>query len=123
MLTEHVDALGRAMLDADADIAIVDLSQLGGIDRERATAMCSADEVVRMLGGLCFFSGVDREWRAAMTEARIEIESLQLRGDFADALADARQAAGGGRSVRRARWRSLLDRIRPGNEPPTSPNG
>ena len=123
VLTEHVDALGRAMLDADADIAIVDLSQLGGIDRERATAMCSADEVVRMLGGLCFFSGVDREWRAAMTEARIEIESLHLRGDFADALADARQAAGGGRSVRRARWRSLLDRIRPGNESPTSPNG
>ena len=34
VLTEHVDALGRAMLDADADIAIVDLSQLGGIDRE-----------------------------------------------------------------------------------------
>lgn len=107
-LSEHVDALGRAMLKADVEIAIVDLSQLGEANRDRAAAMFSADEVVRMLGGVCFFSGVDARWKAAIADARIALEPMQVTKDFATAFTAAREAPSG----RAAKWRGLLDLLR-----------
>ena len=111
-LSEHVDALGRAMLDADAEIAIVDLSQLGEANRDRAAAMFAADEVVRMLGGLCFFSGVDARWKAAMADARIALDPMQITETFAAALAAARETANAATPGRTAKWRGLLDLLR-----------
>ncbi len=111
-LSEQVDALGRAMLDADAEVAIVDLSQLGEANRDRATAMFAADEVVRMLGGLCFFSGVDARWKAAIADARIMVDPLQITTSFAAALSTAREAAHETKPGRTAKWRGLLELLR-----------
>ncbi len=111
-LSEHVDALGRAMLDADVEIAIVDLSQLGEANREGAGAMFAADEVVRMLGGLCFFSGVDARWKAAIADARIEVDPMRITKSFAAALVAARAAAGEPPPDRATKWRGLLDLLR-----------
>ncbi len=110
-LGEQVDALGRAMLDADAEIAIVDLSQLGEANRDRAAAMFAADEVVRMLGGSCFFSGVDARWKAAIDDARIALDPMQITRSFAEALAAAREVADEAAPARTA-WRGLLDLLR-----------
>lgn len=112
MLSEHVDALGRAMLDADAEIAIVDLSQLGEANRDRAAAMFAADEVVRMLGGFCFFSGVDARWESAIADARIDVDPMQITESFGAALAAARAAADETAAGRVTKWRSLLDLLR-----------
>lgn len=111
-LGEQIDGLGRAMLDADAAIAIVDLSQLGEANRDRAAAMFAADEVVRMLGGQCFFSGVDARWKQAIAEARIALDLMQVTDSFADALAMAQQAAHSAPKGENTRWRGLLDRLR-----------
>jgi len=110
-LSEQVDALGRAMLDVDADLAIVDLSRLGEPTRDRAAAIFSADEVVRLLGGTCLFCGVDRRWRSAMQDAHITVEHLQMCKDFAEALAAARSALDT-ENPRRSRWRGLLSAFR-----------
>ena len=56
VLSDCVDALGRAMLEADVELAIVDLTQLGEPNRERAIAVFAADEIAKMLGGQCFLS-------------------------------------------------------------------
>lgn len=111
-LGEHVDALGRAMLDADAEVAIVDLSQLGEANRDRAAAMFAADEVARMLGGVCFFCGVDERWKAAIADARIVLDPMQVTKSFAEALAAAREAAHETPAGRTAKWRGLLDLLR-----------
>ena len=73
VLSECVDALGRAILDADVESAIVDLSQLGEPNRDRAAAIFSADEIARMLGGVCFFTGVDHSgnWKPFMRFMRV----------------------------------------------------
>jgi hypothetical protein len=100
------------MLDADAEVAIVDLSQLAEPNRERATAIFSADEVVRLLGGICFFSGIDARWKAAIADAHVAIEATQLVEDFAAALAAARRMENRTEQPRRTAWRSWLDRWR-----------
>ena len=111
-LSECVDALGRAMLNVDVQIAIVDLTQLGEPNGERAAAVFAADEVTRMLGGVCFFAGVDARWAAAAADARIPLEVMHTTSNLAEALAAARRttesATGGGG----AKWRALLDRFR-----------
>lgn len=86
VLSDCVDALGRAMLDADVERAIVDLSQLGEPNRDRAVAIFSADEVARMLGGRCYFTGVDARWRAAAADARIPLDALDLVPSLGEAL-------------------------------------
>jgi hypothetical protein len=112
VLSDCVDALGRAMLDADVDRAIVDLSQLGEPNRDRAVAIFSADEVARMLGGRCFFTGVDARWRAAAADARIPLDALDLVPSLGGALRAAAE-----RSDRRPRgrfssWWARLRRLR-----------
>jgi hypothetical protein len=112
VLSECVDALGRAMLDANAETAIVDLTQLGEPSGDRAAAIFAADEVARMLGGVCFFVGVDSRWRAAAANARIELHGLHIARTLADALASARGATERMGKGRRPKWRALLDRFR-----------
>ena len=111
-LSECVDALGRAMLNADVEICIVDLTQLGEPSRERATAVFAADEIARMLGGVCFFSGVDSRWRAAAEDARISLDACQIVPDLAAALAAAQLMSRGASDVAKPKWRALLDRLR-----------
>jgi hypothetical protein len=112
VLSECVDALGRAMLNADVEIAIVDLTQLGEPNRERATAVFAADEITRMLGGVCFFAGVDSRWKAAATDARIPLDALQIVPDLVGAIAAAHELTGRGAEGTKLKWRSLLDRLR-----------
>lgn len=90
VLSECVDALGRLMLDAAAEIVIVDFSQLGEPSRDRAAAMFAADEVARMLGAVCYFSGAHEGWRSAAIEAHVSLEALNVVPTLADALAAAR---------------------------------
>jgi len=111
-LSECVDALGRAMLNADVEIAIVDISQLGEPNAERATAVFAADEIARMLGGVCFFTGVDSRWTAAAADARISFDALQIRADLAGAIAAAQELTGRAPEGGRLKWRALLDRLR-----------
>jgi len=111
-LRDHVDALGRAMLDADATVAIVDLSQLGEPNRERARAIFAADEVARMLGGACIFSGVDPRWQSAAADARIDVDELRRVPTLAKALELARTLASEAGAAANPPWRALLDRLR-----------
>ena len=113
VLSDCVDALGRAMLDADVELAIVDLTQLGEPNRERAIAVFSADEIAKMLGGQCIFAGVDQRWRAAASDARIPLEAMQIAPTLADALAAARNSADRAAKPRSAKWRALLSRLLP----------
>lgn len=112
VLSECVDSLGRAMLNADAHIAIVDLTQLGEPNRERAKAIFAADEVSKMLGGACFFAGLDARWKAAASEAHIRLETMDVFPNLAAALAAAREShpQESGRGTRK--WRAWLDRLR-----------
>jgi hypothetical protein len=111
-ISEYVDALGRAMLDADVSIGIVDVTQLSDPNRERARAVFAAEEVTRLLGGSCVFSGVDPRWRAAAADAHIDLELLRVVPTFAKALTLARATADGVRSSANPRWRMLLERLR-----------
>jgi hypothetical protein len=100
------------MLNAGVEIAIVDLTQLGEPNRERAAALFAADEVTRMLGGACFFTGVDSRWKAAADDARIPLDTLQIVPDLAGAIAAARDMAGRSAEGASPKWRALLDRLR-----------
>jgi len=111
-LSERVDALGRAMLDADATVALVDFSQLGEPSAERARALLSAEETARMLGALCFFSGLDPRWRASAAQARIDLGELQIAPTLAEALLSARALAAETEQQGRRRWRAFLERLR-----------
>ena len=112
VLSEQVDALGRAMLDTDATVAIVDLTQLGEPNRDRARAVFAADEMTRMLGGVCVFSGVDPRWKAAAADGRIHLDELRVVASLADALRLARELAGQAEAKANPTWRALLDRLR-----------
>lgn len=111
-LSQMVDALGRDMLDANANVALVDLTQLAAPNRERARAMLAADEMTRMLGAVCVFSGVDARWEAAAGEARVPIENLHRTATFREGLALARSIADSARVVAPPKWRALLERFR-----------
>jgi hypothetical protein len=111
VLSDSVDALGRAMLDADGELAIVDLTQLGDPSRDRAVAMFSADEVARMLGGACFFTGVDSRWRAAAADARLPLDAMHFAPNIAEALIAAREMGDRSSGGRNSRWRALLGRL------------
>lgn len=112
VLSDSVDALGRAMLDADLETAIVDLTQLGEPNAERAVAVFSADAVARMLGGTCLFTGVDSRWRAAAAQARISLDELHVVPTFSQALKTMREAERHTAVGDTRKWRSLLDRLR-----------
>jgi hypothetical protein len=112
VLSDCVDALGRAMLDADIEVAIVDLTQLGEPNRERAAAAFAADEVTKMLGGTCFFSGVDFRWKAAAADARIPLDAMRVVPNLAEAIAAARKASAIPGKRADLKWRTLLDRLR-----------
>ncbi len=112
VLSECADALGRAMLNADVGVAIVDLTQLGEPNRERATAIFTADEVARMLGGVCFFTGLDSRWTAAASDAHIALEAMHITRNLAEALAAARELRKRTSARDTPKWRSLLDRLR-----------
>jgi hypothetical protein len=112
VLSECVDALGRAMLNADVELAVVDLTQLGEPNSERATAVFAADEITRMLGGVCFFTGVDSRWKAAAADARIPLEGLQIAPDLGGAVEAAQTMAARANNATKPAWRVLLDRLR-----------
>ena len=112
VLSECVDSLGRAMLNADVELAVVDLTQLGEPNRERATAVFAADEITKMLGGACFFAGVDSRWRAAAADARIPLDALEIAPDLCGAVAAAQTMAARANSATKPTWRVLLDRLR-----------
>ena len=112
VLGECVDALGRAMLDADVEVAIVDLTQLGEPNRERAAAVFAADEVTRMLGGVCFFTGVDSRWKAAAADARISLDAIQIAPSLAQAITAAREMTGRTAEGGSRKWRAPLERLR-----------
>jgi hypothetical protein len=113
VLSDCVDALGRAMLDADVELAIVDLTQLSEPNQERAIAVFSADEIAKMLGGQCIFVGVDERWRAAAADARIPLEALRIAPSLADALEAAQNSPDRAAPPRTPRWRALLARFLP----------
>jgi hypothetical protein len=111
VLSDCVDALGRAMLEADVEVAIVDLTQLGEPNRERAIAVFAADEIAKMLGGHCVFTGVDPRWRAAATDARIPLDAMEIASNLADALAAARNFADRAAKEGTPSWRARLSRL------------
>jgi hypothetical protein len=111
VLSDCVDALGRAMLEADVEVAIVDLTQLGEPNRERAIAVFAADEIAKMLGGHCVFTGVDPRWRAAATDARIPLDAMEIAPNLADALAAARNFADRAAKEGTPSWRARLSRL------------
>jgi len=111
VLSDTVDALGRAMLEADVELAIVDLTQLGEPNRERAIAVFAADEIAKMLGGQCIFTGVDERWRAAATDARLPLDSMQIAANLAEALEAARNSADRDAKERAPSWRALVRRL------------
>jgi len=111
VLSDTVDALGRAMLEADVELAIVDLTQLGEPNRERAIAVFAADEIAKMLGGQAVFTGVDERWRAAATEARIPMDAMQIAANLAEALEAARKSADRDAKERTPGWRARLRRL------------
>jgi hypothetical protein len=111
VLRDCVDALGRAMLEADVEVAIVDLTQLGEPNRERAIAVFAADEIAKMLGGHCVFAGVDPRWRAAATDARIPLDAMEIASNLADALAAARNFADRAAKEGTPSWRARLSRL------------
>ena len=111
-MTEYVDALGRAILDADARVGIVDLTQLDEPNRDRARAIFAADEVTRMLGVPCLFSGVDPRWRAAAIDARIDLDGLTITATLAKALVLARELTDRTETASHPKWRMLLERLR-----------
>jgi len=112
-LSECVDALGRAMLNADVEMAIVDLTQLGAPNQERAVAVFAADEVTKMLGGACWFTGVDDRWRAAAADAQIPLGAIRIVPDLASALASIHgELAGRAETGARLSWRALVRRFR-----------
>ncbi len=108
VLSDTVDALGRAMLEADVELAIVDLTQLGEPNPERAIAVFAADEIAKMLGGQCVFTGVDERWRAAATEASIPMDTMQIAANLAEALEAARNSADRDAKERMPGWRTRL---------------
>jgi hypothetical protein len=117
VLSEHVDALGRKMLDVDADVAIVDLSQLGEPSTERAAAIFSADEMARMLGAVCIFSGIEPHWRAPAESARIALDTMEIVPSFRAAIALANELREHRAQPAAPKWRLLLGRLgrqRPG---------
>lgn len=111
-LSNMVDALGRDMLDGDASVALVDLTQLAEPDRDRARAVFGADEMARMLGASCVFSGVDPRWKAAAVDARIPLDGLHWTTTLDKGLALARAIADGAEAGANPRWRVLLERLR-----------
>lgn len=111
-ISEYVDALGRAMLDADACVGIVDMTQLGEPSRERARAVFAAEEVGRMLGASCIFSGVDPRWRSAATDGHVDLDKLTLAPTLEEALALAREMTESAEASANPKWRMLLERLR-----------
>jgi len=112
VLSECVDALGRAMLDTGIEIAVVDLSQLGEPNAERVAAIFAADEIARMLGGVCIFSGIDSRWSAAARDARIDLDALQVAPNLAAALTSVRARSARTFEGDKLNWRRLIERLR-----------
>jgi hypothetical protein len=111
-LSGCVDALGRAMLNAGVDVAIVDLTQLGEPNQDRAAAVFAADEVAKMLGGVCIFTGLDSRWSAAASDARIALDAIHVAPSLAAAIAAAREVSGRASAGTDWSWRALLRRLR-----------
>jgi len=110
-LSGYVDALGRAMLDTDASIALVDLSQLGRAERDTAIALFAVDETVRMLGGTCVFCGLDTRWSTAAKEAHIDLGHLLVTESLSDGLRMVLRLARAS-GPRAGAWRAVVDRLR-----------
>lgn len=110
-LTGCVDALGRAMLDTDASVALVDVSQLAPAERETTIAIFAADETVRMLGGACVFCGIGASWLAAAEEAHVDLSHLLLAEDLMEGLRMLVRLTKA-REPKTGAWRAMVDRLR-----------
>ncbi len=111
VLSQCVDELGRAMLDADATTAVVDLTQLGEPSPERAAAIFSADEMTRMLGAVCVFCGISPSWRAASERARIALDTMEIVPTLADAIAVAADLENREAEPGTSTWKAVLGRL------------
>ena len=110
-LTKCVDALGRAILESGATVALVDVTQLRRGDRDTVIALFSADETLRMLGGSCLFCGLDENWRAAAREAHIDLSDLLIAESLGEGLRMAARLARP-RGLRTGAFRAFVDRLR-----------
>lgn len=109
VLRERVEAFGRELHRSDAAACIVDLSALHEPSRRRAAAVLSTDEVSRMLGAQCVFSGV-AAWEECMRETGADFDLLVCETDFERALRVALRATGV--SIRPDLGRKVKDLLR-----------
>ena len=65
-----------------------------------------------MLGGICFFTGIDFRWKAAAADARIPLDAMHVAPNLAEAITAARQLREQTASRGKAKWQTLLDRLR-----------
>jgi hypothetical protein len=100
------------MLDADASVAIVDVSQLDEPNRERARAMFAAEEIARMLGATCIFSGVDARWRRAAEDAHVNLDQIRIVPTLAEAIDAAHALSRPTPEETVEGWRRFLSRLR-----------
>ena len=90
-ISERAQEFGRELHGADASACVVDIGALVEPDLRRAAAVLEVDAAARMLGGRCFYAGVDADWRAAFAEAGV-VETRDL-ANFEEGLEPAMQRA------------------------------
>lgn len=108
-ISQKVDELARKLFKHEAKFALVDFSQMGEPSVERAAALFGADEMAKMLGASCIFTGIDAGWEAAAKEAGIDIAMLTTAASLAEGLALASAATPP--DTRDSWLRSLLRRL------------
>lgn len=109
LISDKVDELARKLFEANAKFAIVDFSQMGEASAERAAALFGADEMAKMLGACCIFTGLNAEWKAAAREVGIQLDLITTATDLAEGIVLAH--SGGDRDKRDSWLRELWERI------------
>ncbi len=109
IISQKVDELARKLFKHEAKFALVDFSQMGEPSADRAAALFGADEMTKMLGASCIFTGLDAGWEAAAKEAGIDVTILRTAPDLAEGLALAKSAPR--RGARRSWWGALYKRL------------
>lgn len=88
-LEPRVEALGRALLDADARACVVDLRGLREPDRERVAQLFGIHAACSMLGVRTYFVGFGEGWARAAEEARMDFSLVTMCPTVRAALPDA----------------------------------
>ena len=92
-LIEVTERFGRALLRANAQSCLVDMTGLEEPTPSRAAAVFGIDETARMLGTKSVFVA-NESWRAAARGARAPVEMLRFVDTFEQGIATALQGAG-----------------------------